>query len=218
MSLWIHLHGGPLCSPTNFILQTAVKVHAQLWFFSENNYLVWACRSCDWDMIAKSTVAVRGNLCWPVHDDDSEIILEDQIVLNSCTKLNYQDTNHKTAITLNTKSIKAACLLYRRITDWGDIKLTWSFFSSCFFLFPYFPSSQPASHFLNDAKLMVISMWRLRFTCSFHCGLFLFDQCNYLQSAKMFNYGTGWRKTCDTLFVVFAVAFLVTRLVIFPSK
>ncbi|KAM8850322.1 ceramide synthase 2-like isoform 2-T3 [Spinachia spinachia] len=38
------------------------------------------------------------------------------------------------------------------------------------------------------------------------------------KSAKMFNYGTGWRKTCDTLFVVFAVAFLVTRLVIFPSK
>ncbi|XP_029381060.1 ceramide synthase 2-like [Echeneis naucrates] len=39
-----------------------------------------------------------------------------------------------------------------------------------------------------------------------------------LESAKMFNYGTGWRKTCDTLFIVFAVAFLVTRLVIFPSK
>uniref|UniRef100_A0A3B4UL93 Ceramide synthase 4 n=1 Tax=Seriola dumerili TaxID=41447 RepID=A0A3B4UL93_SERDU len=39
-----------------------------------------------------------------------------------------------------------------------------------------------------------------------------------LESAKMFNYGTGWRKTCDTLFVVFAGVFLVTRLVIFPSK
>lgn len=39
-----------------------------------------------------------------------------------------------------------------------------------------------------------------------------------LESAKMFNYGAGWRKTCDTLFVVFAVVFLVTRLVIFPSK
>lgn len=39
-----------------------------------------------------------------------------------------------------------------------------------------------------------------------------------LESAKMFNYGTGWRKTCDTLFIVFAVVFLVTRLVIFPSK
>ncbi|KAM9844423.1 ceramide synthase 2-like [Aulostomus maculatus] len=39
-----------------------------------------------------------------------------------------------------------------------------------------------------------------------------------LESAKMFNYGTGWRKTCDTLFVVFTVVFLVTRLVIFPSR
>ncbi|XP_030016150.1 ceramide synthase 2-like [Sphaeramia orbicularis] len=39
-----------------------------------------------------------------------------------------------------------------------------------------------------------------------------------LESAKMFNYGTGWRKTCDALFIVFAAIFLVTRLVIFPSK
>nr|XP_020471838.1 ceramide synthase 2-like [Monopterus albus]XP_020471839.1 ceramide synthase 2-like [Monopterus albus] len=39
-----------------------------------------------------------------------------------------------------------------------------------------------------------------------------------LESAKMFSYGTGWRKTCNTLFVLFAVIFLVTRLVVFPSK
>ncbi|CAL1579883.1 unnamed protein product [Knipowitschia caucasica] len=39
-----------------------------------------------------------------------------------------------------------------------------------------------------------------------------------LESAKMFNYGTGWRKTCDSLFVVFSAVFLITRLVIFPSK
>ncbi|XP_078791760.1 ceramide synthase 2 isoform X3 [Oryzias latipes] len=38
------------------------------------------------------------------------------------------------------------------------------------------------------------------------------------KSAKMFHYGTGWKKTCDSLFVVFSVVFLVTRLVIFPSK
>uniref|UniRef100_A0A4W4F7H9 TLC domain-containing protein n=1 Tax=Electrophorus electricus TaxID=8005 RepID=A0A4W4F7H9_ELEEL len=38
-----------------------------------------------------------------------------------------------------------------------------------------------------------------------------------LESAKMFNYA-GWRRTCDTLFVVFAVVFLVTRLVIFPCQ
>uniref|UniRef100_A0AAY4DQ41 Uncharacterized protein n=1 Tax=Denticeps clupeoides TaxID=299321 RepID=A0AAY4DQ41_9TELE len=38
-----------------------------------------------------------------------------------------------------------------------------------------------------------------------------------LESAKMFNYA-GWRKTCDALFVLFALAFLVTRLVLFPSR
>ncbi|XP_063076500.1 ceramide synthase 2 [Engraulis encrasicolus] len=38
-----------------------------------------------------------------------------------------------------------------------------------------------------------------------------------LESAKMFNYA-GWKRTCDSLFVVFAVVFLVTRLVVFPSK
>ncbi|CAM4661837.1 unnamed protein product [Leuciscus chuanchicus] len=38
-----------------------------------------------------------------------------------------------------------------------------------------------------------------------------------LESAKMFNYA-GWRKTCDALFVIFAVVFLVTRLVVFPCR
>ncbi|XP_072525265.1 ceramide synthase 2 [Salminus brasiliensis] len=38
-----------------------------------------------------------------------------------------------------------------------------------------------------------------------------------LESAKMFNYA-GWKKTCDSLFVVFAAVFLITRLVVFPSK
>ncbi|CAG01974.1 unnamed protein product, partial [Tetraodon nigroviridis] len=39
-----------------------------------------------------------------------------------------------------------------------------------------------------------------------------------LESAKMFNYGTGWKSTSDALFVVFAGVFLVTRLIIFPRK
>ncbi|XP_061878186.1 ceramide synthase 2-like isoform X1 [Entelurus aequoreus] len=39
-----------------------------------------------------------------------------------------------------------------------------------------------------------------------------------LESAKMFNYGSGWRKVCDTLFVIFTAVFFLTRLVIFPSK
>ncbi|KAJ8271069.1 hypothetical protein GJAV_G00122400 [Gymnothorax javanicus] len=38
-----------------------------------------------------------------------------------------------------------------------------------------------------------------------------------LESAKMFHYAK-WTKTCDSLFVVFTVVFLVTRLVVFPSK
>ncbi|XP_056325879.1 ceramide synthase 2 [Danio aesculapii] len=38
-----------------------------------------------------------------------------------------------------------------------------------------------------------------------------------LESAKMFNYA-GWKKTCDSLFVIFAAVFLVTRLLVFPSK
>ncbi|CAB1324466.1 unnamed protein product [Coregonus sp. 'balchen'] len=37
------------------------------------------------------------------------------------------------------------------------------------------------------------------------------------KSAKMFNYA-GWRKTCDTLFVIFALVFLLTRLVVFPGR
>ncbi|XP_042605407.1 ceramide synthase 2-like [Cyprinus carpio] len=38
-----------------------------------------------------------------------------------------------------------------------------------------------------------------------------------LESAKMFSYA-GWRKTCNTLFVVFTAVFLVTRLVVFPFR
>lgn len=57
--------------------------------------------------------------------------------------------------------------------------------------------------------------------CSLIYDLYLFNQvnaCVFLQSAKMFNYGTDWRRTRDTLFIAFAVVFLLTRLVIFPSK
>lgn len=38
-----------------------------------------------------------------------------------------------------------------------------------------------------------------------------------LESGKMLHYG-GWTRTCDILFVVFAVVFLVTRLVVFPLR
>lgn len=36
-----------------------------------------------------------------------------------------------------------------------------------------------------------------------------------LESAKMFNYA-GWETTCNSIFVVFALVFVVTRLIIFP--
>ncbi|XP_063001800.1 ceramide synthase 2 [Elgaria multicarinata webbii] len=36
-----------------------------------------------------------------------------------------------------------------------------------------------------------------------------------LESAKMFNYA-GWKNTCDYIFIVFAVVFIITRLIIFP--
>ncbi|TRY55228.1 hypothetical protein DNTS_032689 [Danionella cerebrum] len=38
-----------------------------------------------------------------------------------------------------------------------------------------------------------------------------------LESAKMLHYA-GWKKVCDSLFVVFAAVFLLTRLIVFPSK
>uniref|UniRef100_A0A8C5GUW7 Ceramide synthase 4b n=1 Tax=Gouania willdenowi TaxID=441366 RepID=A0A8C5GUW7_GOUWI len=39
-----------------------------------------------------------------------------------------------------------------------------------------------------------------------------------LESAKMFNYGSAWKRTRDLLFVAFALVFLLTRLVIFPNN
>ncbi|XP_078283290.1 ceramide synthase 2-like [Rhinoraja longicauda] len=36
-----------------------------------------------------------------------------------------------------------------------------------------------------------------------------------LESAKMFNYA-GWKSLCNSLFIVFAAVFIITRLIIFP--
>ncbi|CAJ1060625.1 ceramide synthase 2-like [Xyrichtys novacula] len=48
--------------------------------------------------------------------------------------------------------------------------------------------------------------------------MFVHDSSDFLlESAKMFHYA-GWTTTCDSLFVVFAVVFLVTRLVVLPSR
>uniref|UniRef100_A0A3Q3RRJ6 Ceramide synthase 4a n=1 Tax=Mastacembelus armatus TaxID=205130 RepID=A0A3Q3RRJ6_9TELE len=38
-----------------------------------------------------------------------------------------------------------------------------------------------------------------------------------LESAKMFHYA-GWTRTCDSLFVIFSLVFLVTRLLVFPGR
>ncbi|XP_043577541.1 ceramide synthase 2-like [Chiloscyllium plagiosum] len=43
------------------------------------------------------------------------------------------------------------------------------------------------------------------------------DASDYImECAKMLNYA-GWRRSCDVLFAVFAVVFLITRLIIFPN-
>lgn len=48
--------------------------------------------------------------------------------------------------------------------------------------------------------------------------MLLHDSSDFLmESAKMFHYAE-WRRTCDSLFVIFALVFLVTRLLIFPGR
>ncbi|XP_074524964.1 ceramide synthase 2-like [Halichoeres trimaculatus] len=48
--------------------------------------------------------------------------------------------------------------------------------------------------------------------------MLLHDSSDFLlESAKMFHYA-GWTRTCDSLFVIFALVFLVTRLVVLPSR
>lgn len=48
--------------------------------------------------------------------------------------------------------------------------------------------------------------------------MLLHDSSDFLlESAKMFHYA-GWTRTCDSLFVIFAFVFLVTRLVVLPSR
>uniref|UniRef100_A0AAY4DLR0 Ceramide synthase 2a n=1 Tax=Denticeps clupeoides TaxID=299321 RepID=A0AAY4DLR0_9TELE len=46
--------------------------------------------------------------------------------------------------------------------------------------------------------------------------MLLHDSADYLlESAKMFNYA-GWRKACNYIFIIFAVVFIISRLIFFP--
>ncbi|MCJ8728473.1 hypothetical protein PDJAM_G00004840 [Pangasius djambal] len=69
------------------------------------------------------------------------------------------------------------------------------------------------------ATITLISFsWCMNYIRAGTLIMFLHDSSDYLlESAKMFNYA-GWRKTCNYIFIVFAVFFIITRLVIFPFR
>ncbi|NXW22338.1 CERS3 synthase, partial [Circaetus pectoralis] len=43
----------------------------------------------------------------------------------------------------------------------------------------------------------------------------MFDGFYSMQAAKMFNYAR-WEKTCNMLFIIFSIAFFITRIILFP--
>ncbi|XP_034035744.1 ceramide synthase 2-like isoform X2 [Thalassophryne amazonica] len=60
--------------------------------------------------------------------------------------------------------------------------------------------------------------WYYILELSFYLSLLLCVSVDVKRkSAKMFHYA-GWTRTCDSLFVVFALVFLVTRLVVYPCR
>jgi len=48
-----------------------------------------------------------------------------------------------------------------------------------------------------------------------HCLGLLFYCSFFFQPTKILNY-MKWKKTCDSLFMIFSAVFLISRLVIFP--
>uniref|UniRef100_A0A8C2B3N5 Ceramide synthase 2a n=1 Tax=Cyprinus carpio TaxID=7962 RepID=A0A8C2B3N5_CYPCA len=67
------------------------------------------------------------------------------------------------------------------------------------------------------ATILLISFsWCVNYIRAGTLIMLVHDASDYLlESAKMFNYA-GWRKACNYIFIVFAVVFMITRLVIFP--
>ncbi|XP_016421807.1 ceramide synthase 2-like isoform X2 [Sinocyclocheilus rhinocerous] len=67
------------------------------------------------------------------------------------------------------------------------------------------------------ATILLISFsWCVNYIRAGTLIMLVHDASDYLlESAKMFNYA-GWRKACNYIFIVFAVIFIITRLIIFP--
>ncbi|XP_030644280.1 ceramide synthase 2a [Chanos chanos] len=67
------------------------------------------------------------------------------------------------------------------------------------------------------ATILLISFsWCVNYIRAGTLIMLVHDASDYLlESAKMFNYA-GWKKTCNYIFILFAVVFIITRLVIFP--
>ncbi|XP_063041899.1 ceramide synthase 2a [Engraulis encrasicolus] len=67
------------------------------------------------------------------------------------------------------------------------------------------------------ATILLISFsWVVNYIRAGTMIMLIHDASDYLlESAKMFNYA-GWRNTCNYIFIVFAMVFFITRLILFP--
>ncbi|KAG5264413.1 hypothetical protein AALO_G00253520 [Alosa alosa] len=67
------------------------------------------------------------------------------------------------------------------------------------------------------ATIMLLSFsWLVNYIRAGTMIMLIHDASDYLlESAKMFNYA-GWRKTCNYIFILFAMVFFITRLILFP--
>ncbi|NXD08012.1 CERS3 synthase, partial [Nothocercus nigrocapillus] len=89
----------------------------------------------------------------------------------------------------------------------------------CFVLPFYFSSSQDflahVVHHLAAIGLMSCS-WCGNYLRIGTLVIFVHDTADFwLEAAKMFNYA-HWEKTCNTLFIIFAITFFITRIILFP--